>query len=196
MSRARAALAAAFASLSIAGFAPGTDRADAMTDVPPLPRCIVADAELRTRLDSAVNIAGDAFTFEVVEHVDAHGTIPEILAGTKGYGVIAFADHAHGSGMPGKLVVEPRFLKMPDGSHLPVMADPQLAEMIAEGSSGNVPGALELVPGIGLAVTGYNALHRGKEIVLEKGMPFRVVVGDDLASAACFVPSPDSLNVR
>ena len=196
MNRTRAAIAAVAASLAIAAFSPGADRANAMTDVPPLPRCVVADAELRTRLDSAINVAGDAFTFEILEHVDAQGTIPEIMPGTKGYGVIAFADHAHGSGMPGKLVVEPRFLKMPDGTHVPVMADPQLAEMIAEGSSGNVPGALELVPGIGLAVTGYNALHRGKEIVLQKGMPFRVVVGDDLASAACFVPSPDSFNVR
>ena len=170
--------------------------AHAITDVPPLPRCAVADAQLVTRLDSAVNTAGDAFTFTIAEDAPARGPIPAIPAGTKGFGVVAFADHAHGAGAPGKLVVEPRFLALPDGSHVQVMADPQLAENFAEGSTRNVPGALELVPGIGLAVTGYNALHRGKEVVLEKGMPFRVVLGDELASAACFIPPPDALNVR
>ncbi|MBD5635488.1 MAG: hypothetical protein IAI49_13510 [Candidatus Eremiobacteraeota bacterium] len=170
--------------------------ARAITDVPSLPRCPVADARLITRLDSAVNTAGDAFTFAIVEHVDAREGLPEIVPGTKGFGVVAFADHAHGAGTPGKLVVEPRFIKLADGTHLPVMADPQLGENFAEGSTRNVPGALELVPGIGLAVTGYNALHRGKEVVLPKGMPFRVVLGDELASATCFVPPPDALNVR
>jgi hypothetical protein len=167
-----------------------------LSQVPPLPRCAVADAELVTRLDSAVNTAGDAFTFHTVTAVDAGGAIPAIPANTKGFGVVAFADHAHGSGAPGKLVVEPRYLLMPDGSHFPVMADPQLAENFAEGSTRNVPGALELVPGIGLAVTGYNALHRGKEVVLAPGLSFRIVLGDDLASSACFIPAPESPNVR
>jgi hypothetical protein len=191
----KAARAAAVASAAFALVA-GSSRTLAMTDVPALPRCDVTDAELVTRLDSAVNTAGDAFTFRIVEPVAARGPLPAIAAGTKGFGVVAFADHAHGAGTPGKLVVEPRYLAMPDGSHFPVMADPQLAENFAEGSTRNVPGALELVPGIGLAVTGYNALHRGKEVVLEKGMPFRVVLGDDLASAACFIPPPGALNVR
>jgi hypothetical protein len=167
-----------------------------MTAVPPLPRCEVADAQLVTRLDSAVNTAGDAFTFTLAEDVVPRDDVPAIPSGTKGFGVVAFADHAHGSGAPGKLVVEPRYLVLPDGSHFPVMADPQLAETFAEGSTRNVPGALELVPGIGLAVTGYNALHRGKEVVLEPGLSFRIVLGDDLASAACFIPAPESPNVR
>jgi hypothetical protein len=167
-----------------------------MTAVPPLPRCEVADAQLVTRLDSAVNTAGDAFTFTLAEDVVPRDDVPAIPSGTKGFGVVAFADHAHGSGAPGKLVVEPRYLVLPDGSHFPVMADPQLGENFAEGATRNVPGALELVPGIGLAVTGYNALHRGKEVVLAAGMPFRVVLGDRLAAAECFVPPPDALNVR
>jgi hypothetical protein len=168
----------------------------AMADVPPLPRCEVADAHLVTRLDSAVNTPGDAFTFTLAESVAARGSAPAIAEGTKGFGVVAFADHAHGSGAPGKLVVEPRYLLLPDGTHYPVMADPELGENFVEGSTRNVPGALELVPGIGLAVTGYNALHRGKEVVLAAGLAFRVVLGDELAAAECFVPPPDALNVR
>ncbi len=193
MNGVRSVIATALA--GIAAFACSSG-AGAMSGVPPLPRCIVADATLSTRLDSAVNTAGDAFAFTIVDRVDASGPIPDIEPGTKGYGVVAFAAHANGAGVPGRLVVEPRFLALPDGSHFSVMADPQLAQAFAQGSSSNVPGALELVPGIGLAITGYNALHRGKEVVLEKGMPFRVVLGDDLASATCFVPSPDALNVR
>jgi hypothetical protein len=192
--RARHAAALVVAAVLVA--ATGSGGARAMNEVPPLPRCDVADAQLVTRLDSAVNAPGDAFTFTLVEHVVARGPVPEIPAGTKGFGVVAFADHAHGQGAPGKLVVEPRYLLLPDGTHYPVMADPQLGENFAQGATRNVPGALELVPGIGLAVTGYNALHRGKEVVLDKGMPFRVVLGDELAAAACFVPPPDAPNVR
>jgi hypothetical protein len=191
--RARSAAAFLFAAALVAADSGG---ARALNEVPPLPRCDVAAAQLVTRLDSAVNAPGDAFTFTIVEHVAARGTVPEIAVGTKGFGVVAFADHAHGQGAPGKLVVEPRYLLMPDGTHFPVMADPQLGENFAQGATRNVPGALELVPGIGLAVTGYNALHRGKEVVLDRGMPFRVVLGDELAAAACFVPPPDALNVR
>lgn len=174
----------------------GAGPAGAMTDVPPLPRCPVAGAELVTRLDSAVNTPGDAFTFVLAEPVTGRPGVPEMPKGTKGFGVVAYADHAHGSGTPGKLVVEPRYLLLPDGTHYPVMADPELDENFAVGQTRDVPGALELVPGIGLAVTGYNALHRGKEVVLEKGMSFRVVLGDELAAARCFVPPPDALNVR
>ena len=109
---------------------------------------------------------------------------------------MAYADHAHGRGQPGRLVVEPRFLQLAGGKRIPAMADPQLAEGIVEGQTRNLHGALALVPGVGLAVLGYNALHRGSEVRLEPGTPFRVVIGDELALGECFVPPPSTLNVR
>jgi hypothetical protein len=165
-------------------------------DAPSLPRCPEADVQLISRLDSATNVPGDSFTFKIVAGVPAKGALPEIPAGTRGFGVVAFADHAHGSGQPGRLVVEPRYLKLPDGVHVPVMADPQMTEGFVQGQTRSLNGALAFVPGIGLAVGGYNALHRGREVVIEKGTRFRVVLGDDLASGDCFVPPPDAPDIR
>ncbi len=161
-----------------------------------LPRCLGADAAIVSRLDSAQSVAGQPFTFKMTARVAAKGNLPEIPVGTRGFGVVAYAEHAHGSGSPGRLVVEPRFLRLADGTHVPVMADPQLSEGFVQGETRNVNGAFAFVPGFGLAVEGYNALHRGKEIVIAKGTPFRVVLGDDLALGECFVPPPSALDVR
>jgi len=189
------ASAAALAGCTLALAAPAfAARGD--VDAPPLPRCPEADAALITKLDSALNSAGDAFTFKIVERIPAQGKLPEIPANTRGYGVVAFADHAHGAGQPGRLVVEPRYLQLVDGTHVPVMADPQLSEAFVQGQTRNISGALAFVPGIGLAVGGYNVLHRGREVSIGKGTPFRVVLGDDLATAECFVPPPSAPDLR
>jgi hypothetical protein len=185
---------ARLAALTLVAATPALAGAD--VDAPPLPRCPEADAQLVTKLDSAANAAGDAFTFKIVAHVAAQGKLPEIPAHTRGYGVVAFADHAHGSGQPGRLVVEPRYLKLPDGTHVPVMADPQLAEAFVQGETRNLTSALAFVPGIGLAVGGYNAIHRGREVSIPAGTAFRVVLGDDLATADCFVPPPSAPDIR
>ena len=92
--------------------------------------------------------------------------------------------------------MEPRYLKLVDGTHVPVMADPQLAEGFVQGETRNLSGALAFVPGIGLAVGGYNAIHRGREVSIAKGTPFRVVLGDDLATADCIVPPPSMPDIR
>jgi hypothetical protein len=149
-----------------------------------------------TKLDSAVTTAGDSFTFKITESVPATASTPAITPGTRGYGIVSFADHARGSGTPGRMVVEPRFLRLPGGAHVQVIGDPQLAEDFVVGSTRNLNGAFAFVPGIGLAVGGYNALHRGKEVVIAKGTPFSVLIGDGLATGDCFVPPPDAPNVR
>jgi hypothetical protein len=170
--------------------------AHGQTELPQLPRCTEAGASLITQLDSATSVAGDAFTFKIIERVAPSGAYPEITAGTRGFGIVSFADHAHGSGRPGRLAVEPRFLKLADGTRVPVIADPQLAEGFVEGETRNVNGALEFVPGLNVAVSGYNALHRGREVKIERGAPFRLLIGDELATGECFVPPPSAPNVR
>jgi hypothetical protein len=172
----------------------GTARAQ--TAAASLPRCPEASAVMLSRIDSATSVAGDSYSFKITEHVKATESTPEITAGTRGYGIVSFADHAHGSGTPGRLAVEPRYLRLADGSHVQILADPQLAENFAEGKTRNLNGAFAFVPGIGLAVGGYNALHRGKEVAIEKGTPFNILIGDGLAAAECFVSPPSELNVR
>ena len=152
------------------------------------PRCVQAQVALITRLDSSFSEAGDAFTFRTVDEIAATGTTPAIEAGTIGFGVVALAQHAASSGVGGVLVLEPRFLRLADGTRFPVMADPSATKHVARVASRDMPGVVEFVPFVGWAASGYNALHHGKDVTLTTGMRFRVIVGDDLAAAKCYVP--------
>jgi hypothetical protein len=152
-----------------------------------LPACIVADAELVTPLDTRRVLSGDSFVFRTLSAVVATSRVPAIPAGTKGYGVIAFAQHAGARGQPGRIVFEPRFLRLPGDVHVPAMADPHLTDEIAEGSSRNAPD-IGIVPLVSVFVGAYNELHRGREIVVPAGTPLRVIIGDDLALKRCSDP--------
>ena len=152
-----------------------------------LPRCVVADAELVSKLDSRHVLPGDAFTFKIVARVPATDTLPEIPAGSKGYGVIAFAQHAGPNGQAGRIVFEPRFVRLAGDVHVPAMADPNLADQFVAGASRDAPD-IGIIPVVGIAVGAYNVLHRGKEVEVPAGTPLRVVLGDDLALKRCTDP--------
>ena len=152
-----------------------------------LPRCIVADAVIETNLDSRHVLSGDSFTFKTVARVSGTGTLPTIPAGTKGFGIVAFSRHAGANGVAGRIILEPRFLRLDDGIHVPASADPNLDDQFAEGASRNAPD-LGIVPVLGIAVGAYNALHRGREINIAPGTPLRIVLGDDLALRRCSDP--------
>jgi hypothetical protein len=184
------------AALLLASFVALPQATPAEIQIPTVPRCIDVDAVMLSKVDSAVAVAGDSFSFKVTERVNSTKANPEIPAGTRGYGVVSFADHAHGSGTPGRLALEPRFLRLDDGTRVQVLADPQLAESFAQGTTGNVSGAFAFVPGLGLAVAGYNTLHHGREVVIGKGTSFTILIGDGLATAECFIPPPDAPNIR
>ncbi len=161
-----------------------------------LPRCVEADIAIITRMSSDTDTGGGSFTFKTVKRVEASSSLPAIPAGTRGFGIVAFADHAHGSGTPGRIVVEPRFLVLADGTHVQVIGDPQEAESFVAGKTKNLNGALSYIPGLGLAVNGYNALHRGNEVSIEPGTQFRVVLGDALATGDCYLAPIDEPNLR
>jgi hypothetical protein len=152
-----------------------------------LPPCIVADAELVSKLDSRYVRSGDSFVFKIIAKVPASNTVPEIPAGSKGFGVVSFAQHAGPNGQAGRIVFEPRFVRLAGDVHVPALADPHLEDEFATGASRNAPD-IGVVPVLGIAVGAYNVLHRGKEIVVPAGTPLRVVLGDDLALKRCVDP--------
>ena len=154
---------------------------------PILPRCVTVDVVLVGKLDSRRVRSGDSFTFKTVGAVPASGSMPAIPEGTKGFGVVFFARHAGSGGQSGQLVIEPRFVRLADGQHVPALADPALDDGMVAGATRNAPD-LGIVPLLGVVVGGYNALHRGREIALEPGTPLRVVLGDDLAEHRCVDP--------
>jgi hypothetical protein len=157
---------------------------------PALERCIEADALLDVKLSTANNVAGDAFRFTTAGRIPKIGLQPEIPAGTRGYGIISFSHHAGAGGQSGMLILEPRYVVLRDGRRVQVMADPAGPDLVRNGKSKNAPGILQQMPLIGLAAGGYNALHRGKEVVIDKGTLLRIIVGDGLADASCYVVLP------
>jgi hypothetical protein len=164
--------------------------APAPTVNPALEPCVEADALLDVQLGSANNVAGDGFRFKLSRRVPKTVSQAEIPAGTIGYGIVSYAQHAGSGGQAGTMILEPRYLALRDGTHVQVMADPAGPDLVRSGRNKNAPGLLEAVPMIGLAAGGYNALHRGKDIVLEKGMPLRIIIGDGLATSSCYVALP------
>ncbi len=153
-----------------------------------LPLCVTAEAKLTEALSSSGNNAGDVFPFKLVGSVVGHGDVPDLRAGTPGYGVISFAMHARMAGGAGFFSLEPRYLALHDGRHLPAMADPRLDDQIVSGASRNAPDALGFVPILGWAAQGYNAIHRGKEVIVPAGTQLRLVLGDDLLLNRCADP--------
>lgn len=158
-----------------------------------LPPCRVALAKLITKLDSSENIAGDFFVFALDGPLHGDGTFPDLPVGTRGNGIVSYVDRPGSGGQPGRIIVEPRFLLLPDGSHLQVTVDPQLSQGFAQGKTANLNPLLQFIPGMGLVVNGYNALHNGREVLLPPGTTFRIIVGDGLATGDCYVPRlPDT----
>ncbi len=160
----------------------------------PKPRCIAADTVLVSKLDSRKAAPGDRFTFKVVGSIPASRELPAIPDGTLGYGVVALAQHAGAGGQPGRLVLEPRFLDLAEGWHVPATRDPKLDDGFVVGEKRDAPDAIALLPVVGpVMVGGYNAIHRGREIEIPPGTPIRVILGDDLAMGRCADPPPSDL---
>jgi hypothetical protein len=141
-------------------------------------------------LSSAVVSAGDAFGFTMLGDVPAGNGRPAVPKGARGYGVVAYVRHAGSGGLGGLIVLEPRFVVVPGGKRVPVMGDPSNPERLKRGATRDAPGALEYIPVVGLAFSGYNALHRGREVSLGKGTPLRLLIGEELATSSCFLLQP------
>jgi hypothetical protein len=159
--------------------------------VPELTRCVEANARLEVPLSSTNLSAGDAFAFSVPSAVAATAKTPGIPRGTRGYGVVAYVRHAGAGGLGGLLVLEPRYVVLVGGRHVPVMANPSNPDRLKSGASRDAPDALSYIPVVGLAFSGYNALHRGREVKLGKGTPLRILIGDELAASSCYLLQPE-----
>jgi hypothetical protein len=153
-----------------------------------LDRCTVVAAEMMESVDSADARPGDFFRFQTVNAVTAGATVV-IPERTMGYGVVTVASPAGRDARPGVLVLEPRYLVLPNGKHLGVVlnhnanADP----LDRAGSSNGIPMYLGAIPliGVGAAIGIFNYFRRGKNIVVPRGTVFTLFPSDDPAVEQC-----------
>jgi hypothetical protein len=153
---------------------------------PPCRHVLVA---MDDNVDSAQAKAGDVFHFRLVDPVTApDGTA--LPVGTLGYGVVANSAHAERGGRGGYLALETRFFLAPDGHHVPAIIDRfNDSASTALGATANAPGLLGMIPIVGYAVGGYDAMHHGKDATIARGTRVGVFVGDDAALGTCRQPA-------
>jgi hypothetical protein len=152
-------------------------------DTRPLcPRTTIAVVE---QIDSSRAHTGDRFTFRTVDEASASDGTP-IPAESIGYGIIAVAKHAERAGKPGYLVLEARFVGLPNGSHVPIVIDRLAASHdIVSGGTANAPVFLGVIPYVNYGVGAFDFLHHGKDATIPFGTRIPVFIGDDVAMGTC-----------
>ena len=151
-----------------------------------VPVCTVVPVQTLDPVASETAKAGDFFRFETLGAVTAGSRIV-IPARTRGWGIVAIAAPAGRAGKVGTLVLETRYLELPDGRKLGVVIDHYNSGLQKNGSSNNLPGYLGAipVPGVGVAIGAFNYFHRGKDITVPKGTMFAIFPSDDPSTQAC-----------
>jgi hypothetical protein len=182
MNRATRFAAAGIGAAMLAAVAvPGAAQAPADSRKP----CVRALVAMEDSLDSSRARSGDVFRFRLVDA----GAAPDgtaVPAGSLGYGVVANASHADRGGRAGYLALETRFFVLENGAHVPAIIDRAHEEgSTAVGATANAPGLLGLIPIVGYAVGGYDAMHHGKDATIPRGTRVGVFIGDDAALGAC-----------
>jgi hypothetical protein len=151
-----------------------------------LPPCTIVAVEMMDSVDSSDARPGDFFRFETVNAVTDKQKVV-IPARTMGYGVVAIASPAGRSGHAGSLVLEPRYLVMPNGGHVGVVLNHNTDALEKAGASENIPGYLGAlpVPAVGAAIGAFNYFHRGKNVVVPRGLVFTIFPSDDPSVERC-----------
>ena len=152
----------------------------------PLDPCTVIAVEMMDEVDSSDARPGDFFRFETVNAVTA-GAKVVIPARTMGEGVVAVASPAGRESRAGTLVLEPRYLVLPSGSHVGVVLNHNTDSLDKAGGGAGIPGYLGAIPipGVGLAIGAFDYFHRGKNIVVKRGTLFTVFPSDNPSVERC-----------
>jgi hypothetical protein len=173
--------------LSLAVLVVAVDASPAPDRPSPPPPCQTVEVATVDSFESGTAKPGDAFRFKTVADVPATVTHPFMPKDSLGYGLVMYAHHNGRQGKPGFMLVDARFVLLPDGTHVPVefFPDAKRVTAILEGQSANAPGYLGFIPYASIMTGAYNTIHYGREVVVKPGSRYTLVVGDDLALGAC-----------
>ena len=160
-------------------------RADVLS-IPKLNPCTVVAVQMMEDVDSGAAQPGDFFRFETINAVTVGNTIT-IPARTMGYGIVAIASAAGRNGRPGALVLEPRYLDLPEHAHLGVVLNHNASVQQIGGKSGTAPGYLGAlpVPLLGAAIGIFNYFRHGQNVLVKKGTIFSIFPSDGPATEKC-----------
>lgn len=155
----------------------------ALSEVNP---CTVVAVQMMENVDSSTAQPGDFFRFETVNAVTSGNKIV-IPARTVGYGIVAVASSAGRNGRPGALVLEPRYLDLPNHVRLGVVLDHNTSDLQMGGKSGAAPGYLGAlpVPFIGAAIGIFNYFRHGQDILVKKGTMFSIFPAEGPQTERC-----------
>ena len=157
--------------------------AAAQDAAPPL--CDRAAVVLDDTIDSSRARAGNTFRFQLAADASAPDGTP-LRRGLFGYGIVAVAHVAERSGIPGYLVIEARYLELPDGRHVPVAIDDAHAGLqLIRGATANAPVVTTIVPYMAIAAGAYNFIHFGKDATIWRASVLPVLIGDDAIIGRC-----------
>ncbi len=160
----------------------GSAHASAASPEPDEPSCTEILVQLDGKIDSAVARSGDVFRFHSIDTIVAADgtTIPH---NTRGYGIVAFASSAGAHGKPGDLIIEARYLDLPDHAPYQIAIDALSQNSRATGPTGNAAPGLSAIPlpFVGTAVGAFDYFHAGKNAVIASGSRFDVVPVGDLS---------------
>ena len=155
---------------------------------PALDPCTVVAAEMMQSVDSSEARPGDFFRFQTVNAVTV-GTSVIIPARTMGEGIVTVASPAGRDARPGVLVLEPRYLMLPNSKRLGIVLNHNVNgdPLDRAGSSNGIPGYLGAIPllGVGAAIGIFNYFRKGKNIVVPRGTVFTIFPSDDPAVERC-----------
>jgi hypothetical protein len=132
-----------------------------------LPVCTIVVVQTTKDVDSATARAGEFFQFQTINAV-THANRIVIPSHTAGWGVISVANAAGAHGQAGTLLL-----------------DHNASALSKNGTSGNAPGYLGVIPGLGAAIGAFNYFHHGNNTTVPKGTIFAVFPSDDPATANC-----------
>ena len=150
------------------------------------PVCPTVSARLDATIDTKIVEAGDLFRFTTLgPAADGTQTIPP---GTTGVGVVATLDHSKSHGQSGYLVLEARYLELPNGTHVAAAFVPagdgnSQAYVRAGSSDAGIIGYLPYY--IGTAAGVYDYFHHGKDAAVVAGTGLPLVIGDGYFTGAC-----------
>lgn len=134
-------------------------------------------------LDTGRQRTGDVFRFSTIG-ITVTPDLVTVPRNAAGYGLVTYASSAGAHGRGGNLIIEARYIAIPNHAPLQVTIDSNASSAVSNGSSGNLSGGVGLVPlpFVGTIVGAFNYLHAGKNAVVPAGSRFVVVPVGSLAT--------------